>query len=72
MPILWLSLGYFWQMKQETKLTDSPCVRNCCLNEEDVCVGCFRHLDEIVAWRSYSNQEKQHIIKLCQQRRDNN
>ncbi|MCK5359347.1 MAG: DUF1289 domain-containing protein, partial [Gammaproteobacteria bacterium] len=20
----------------------SPCVDNCCLNEEDVCMGCFR------------------------------
>ncbi|WP_239649575.1 DUF1289 domain-containing protein [Methylocucumis oryzae] len=21
---------------------DSPCVRNCCLNNDDVCLGCFR------------------------------
>ncbi|ABM25356.1 MULTISPECIES: DUF1289 domain-containing protein [Shewanella] len=36
----------------------NPCVRNCCLNEQDVCLGCFRHLDEILAWRSMSEEER--------------
>jgi len=49
---------------------ESPCVRNCCLDSEDVCLGCFRHIDEIVAWRSYNQQKKQQIIARCQQRRD--
>jgi predicted Fe-S protein YdhL (DUF1289 family) len=53
------------------KLTNSPCVRNCCLDETDICLGCFRHLDEIVGWRNYSLNEKEQIIQLCQQRRDN-
>jgi predicted Fe-S protein YdhL (DUF1289 family) len=56
---------------KEIKLTDSPCVRNCCLNEDDLCLGCFRYIDEIVAWRSYSNEEKKQVTELCQQRRDN-
>jgi len=57
---------------KKVQLVDSPCVRNCCLDEEDICVGCFRHVDEIVAWRSYSSQEKQQVITLSQQRRDKN
>jgi predicted Fe-S protein YdhL (DUF1289 family) len=28
----------------------SPCVRNCCLDGDDVCLGCGRSLDEILAW----------------------
>lgn len=28
----------------------SPCVRNCCLNESDICLGCFRSLIEITQW----------------------
>ena len=28
----------------------SPCVRNCCLDDDNVCLGCGRSLDEIVAW----------------------
>lgn len=40
----------------------SPCVRNCCLNQVDYCLGCKRHLDEIVSWRSYSNAQRQAIM----------
>ncbi|WP_258872723.1 DUF1289 domain-containing protein [Thalassotalea euphylliae] len=32
----------------------SPCVRNCCLNRADYCLGCKRHIDEIVGWRALS------------------
>ncbi len=51
-------------------LTDSPCIRNCCLDGEDICLGCFRHIDEIVAWSSYSKQDKHHVAELCQKRRE--
>ncbi|TWX52454.1 DUF1289 domain-containing protein [Colwellia hornerae] len=47
----------------------SPCIRNCCLNGDDVCLGCFRHIDEILAWTSYKNNEKVTVIKNCRQRR---
>jgi hypothetical protein len=36
----------------------SPCVRNCCLDESDVCMGCGRSLDEIVAWGTATDEEK--------------
>ncbi|MBU2871208.1 DUF1289 domain-containing protein [Colwellia sp. E2M01] len=51
------------------RLKDSPCVRNCCLDASDICVGCYRHLDEITGWQSYSSLEKEKIIQVCQQRR---
>jgi predicted Fe-S protein YdhL (DUF1289 family) len=28
----------------------SPCRRQCCLNEEDICLGCGRALQEILEW----------------------
>ncbi|NQY48693.1 MAG: DUF1289 domain-containing protein [Colwellia sp.] len=56
---------------KKISLINSPCVRNCCLDGDDICLGCFRHIDEIVAWRSYSEQDKQQIVTLCQQRREN-
>nr|WP_258872240.1 DUF1289 domain-containing protein [Thalassotalea euphylliae] len=40
----------------------SPCVRNCCLNQVDYCLGCKRQLDEIVSWRSYSDAQRQAIM----------
>lgn len=50
---------------------ESPCVRNCCLDEQDICAGCFRHIDEIVGWRSMSEGKQQQIVELCQQRAKN-
>lgn len=52
--------------------SDSPCVRNCCLDSDDICLGCYRHVDEIVAWRSYTSQEKKEIMAQCEQRRESN
>ena len=27
---------------------DSPCIGTCTLNEENICIGCGRHIDEII------------------------
>lgn len=37
----------------------SPCVRNCCLDEDDVCMGCFRTIDEIIHWGSDESIDRQ-------------
>jgi predicted Fe-S protein YdhL (DUF1289 family) len=46
----------------------SPCVRNCCLDKQDVCLGCNRHIDEIMAWRKLDSKAKKAVLVLCQQR----
>lgn len=46
----------------------SPCVRNCCLNEQDVCLGCFRSLEEIKAWQRMSLTERADVLAAAQQR----
>jgi uncharacterized protein len=48
----------------------SPCIRNCCLNEEDVCLGCFRLLTEIVGWSDADNTERQVILNNTKARRE--
>jgi predicted Fe-S protein YdhL (DUF1289 family) len=47
----------------------SPCVRLCTLNEHSVCLGCGRHVDEICAWRSYSDDEKRRVLERAATRR---
>ena len=47
-------------------------MRNCCLDDDDVCLGCFRHIDEITSWRAYSDEEKQNVVSLCKQRKEEN
>ena len=40
----------------------SPCVGRCGLNNNNYCVGCFRHIDEIAGWSSASDEYKQQVI----------
>ncbi|WP_082768727.1 DUF1289 domain-containing protein [Paraglaciecola hydrolytica] len=44
---------------------ESPCIRNCCLNNEDVCLGCFRTLNEILQWSELSSETKQQVLTNC-------
>lgn len=40
----------------------SPCVRNCCLDKKDICVGCHRSIDEIIQWSSLNDEQKKIIL----------
>lgn len=46
----------------------SPCVRNCCLDDDDVCLGCGRLLAEILVWREASPSDKATILVSAAQR----
>ncbi|MFK8020968.1 MAG: DUF1289 domain-containing protein [Pseudomonadales bacterium] len=46
----------------------SPCVQICCLDMEDVCIGCYRTAREITDWSELSNDEKKSIIQLTHKR----
>ncbi|MFB2647711.1 DUF1289 domain-containing protein [Shewanella mangrovisoli] len=43
----------------QSNLLEHPCVRNCCLDQQDICMGCFRHLDEILAWRTMTQAQRE-------------
>jgi predicted Fe-S protein YdhL (DUF1289 family) len=48
----------------------SPCVRNCCLDDANVCMGCGRLLDEIVQWGTASDEVKAAILaRSCERLR---
>ncbi|WP_143773582.1 DUF1289 domain-containing protein [Neptunomonas antarctica] len=40
----------------------SPCIRNCCLDQYDICIGCNRSLQEIREWAAASAAEKRAIL----------
>ena len=46
----------------------SPCVRNCCLDQDDVCMGCFRSITEICAWHQAPDAEKVATLIRCRGR----
>lgn len=52
----------------ESEVPCSPCIRHCCLDEQDICLGCHRSLSEIMEWSDSSNESKLHILKLANTR----
>ena len=49
---------------------ESPCIRNCTLDDDDICLGCFRSLDEICAWGGASNEQRREMLELAIARRE--
>lgn len=47
----------------------SPCVRKCTLDRDDVCVGCFRSIDEICAWGGADDERRRAILRNAAARR---
>jgi hypothetical protein len=49
---------------------ESPCIRKCTLDDDDICVGCFRSLDEICAWGGASNEQRREVLLQATARRE--
>jgi predicted Fe-S protein YdhL (DUF1289 family) len=57
-------------MSDEIKsISVSPCINKCCLDEDDICLGCFRSIDEITGWNEATDCQKSLIIKNCTNRK---
>jgi predicted Fe-S protein YdhL (DUF1289 family) len=52
-----------------TEPVASPCVRICCLDDNDVCLGCGRTLDEIRRWSEMSEAQKRATVEQAAERR---
>ena len=46
----------------------SPCVNICTLDEENVCMGCLRRLEEIIAWGTMSGEEQWALVEDLRRR----
>ncbi|MEX1667639.1 DUF1289 domain-containing protein [Zhongshania guokunii] len=55
-------------VKIKEKPVASPCVSVCALDEEDICMGCYRSLREIGDWSELNNAAKREVIVLASQR----
>lgn len=56
-------------MPKGKEVVESPCVRNCCLNDDDICLGCFRSLVEITRWSQGDDQERRETLEKAELRR---
>jgi len=41
----------------------SPCVSTCEYNENYYCIGCKRHMDEIIDWLDYSDEKRNSVMQ---------
>lgn len=46
----------------------SPCVRVCCLDDHDICLGCGRSLDEIRGWYRAPGPERELVLQRARAR----
>ena len=47
----------------------SPCIRMCCLDNNDICLGCFRSLQEIINWSNADKQTRQCFLANANMRK---
>jgi len=50
------------------KTIKSPCI-DVCVSREGVCIGCYRTLEEMAGWRSFSEEQKAEVLERIKTRR---
>lgn len=50
--------------------TISPCIRKCTLDADDICMGCYRSLREILDWTYMNLTEQRVTLQRCDERRE--
>jgi len=56
-------------MTDTTQPVKSPCIEVCALNDQDICIGCYRTANEIIEWFSAPKERKREILASVDQRR---
>jgi len=46
----------------------TPCIGQCALNDNDICMGCYRSATEITDWINKSEDEKIDIVIRCKKK----
>ena len=49
---------------------ESPCIKLCTIDENGMCIGCFRTLNEIGNWLRYTDKQKHEINENLKERID--
>jgi len=59
------------EVDQVTQVVKSPCVNICCLDDEDICLGCYRSCEEICKWGAMSIEQRKDTMKKVATREQN-
>jgi predicted Fe-S protein YdhL (DUF1289 family) len=50
----------------------SPCIKKCSLDQNNICTGCHRRIDEIILWPDADNSVRRKIIEAAERRQSRN
>lgn len=56
-------------MNQIDDRVQSPCIESCCLNDEKICLGCFRSIMEIAQWSQMNDTVRLDVLHKAETRR---
>ena len=56
-------------MNDDKEFVYSPCLGACVLNDDEMCVGCFRLLSEIQWWSTFDQNERKRVVEACDERK---
>ncbi|SEA31583.1 DUF1289 domain-containing protein [Alkalimonas amylolytica] len=48
---------------------DSPCIASCKLDQDKICIGCYRHISEIANWNRKTDTELDAIMQQVARRK---
>ncbi|MCK9290098.1 MAG: DUF1289 domain-containing protein [Bacteroidales bacterium] len=51
------------------KKIKSPCQNICVYDSDNICIGCYRSLDEVVNWDRYTEEMKMQVLENIARRR---
>jgi predicted Fe-S protein YdhL (DUF1289 family) len=46
----------------------SPCISVCVLDDDDICMGCYRSAEEITDWSMASDEQKRDFLRKARER----
>ena len=46
----------------------SPCISVCVLDDDDVCMGCYRSASEITDWFMATDEQKREVLRRASER----
>ena len=55
-------------MNPSERAVASPCVNICALDDDDICIGCQRSVEEITRWSRMDNAERRVVLGVCHER----
>ncbi|MDD5267275.1 MAG: DUF1289 domain-containing protein [Methylococcales bacterium] len=47
----------------------SPCISLCCLNDDNICLGCFRSINEITLWSQVDEKTRHYFLINAESRK---